>query len=82
MKYLYGVLVEQQSRCICRKYYSWWPFCGFAVDENNLFETYLFLRDVQTTVSLCKNAFSQASRLHHVITVIEIMQFGYFIYLP
>ena len=62
-----------------RKYYAWWPFCGFTVDKNNPHETCLFLRYVQITVALRKNAYSQASRLHHVVTVIEIVQFGYFI---
>jgi len=64
----------------CRKYYALLPFSGFTVDENNLYETCLFLRDVQITLSLCKNAFSQASHsLHHMVTVTEIMQLGYFI---
>ena len=80
MKYLYGALVEHQSHCIGRKYYAWLPFSGFTVDENNLYETCLFLRDVQITLALCKNSVSQASHsLHHMATVTEIMQLGYFI---
>lgn len=50
---------------------------GSTVDENNLYETCLFLRDVQITLALCKNAFSQASHsLHHMVSVQETVQFG------
>jgi hypothetical protein len=56
------------------------PFLGgFNVDENNLYEACLFLRNVHITIALCKSAFSETSHCTPGGKCQIVMQFGYFI---